>query len=292
MESKQKIYDIIPKKYIPRTILIQPEEGEIEIIQKVRSAGFTYPLIAKPDIGGRGRGVKKINEESELVPYLKKFPLNMLIQELVDYENELGIFYFRYPGTHKGKISGIVGKKFVEVVGDGQSTVEQLLLKDKRYILQLPNIRATIPGELGMILKNGEKQILVPYGNHARGALFLDYSHLIDPELEKIMNEICLQIPDFYYGRLDIRYESLDLLKEGKRFSIIELNGAGSEPTHMYDPKNSLFDAWREITRHWRILWKISRINHKNGVNYMSTSDGIQMFRENKRYNLILDNIR
>ena len=75
-------------------------------------------------------------------------------------------------------------------------------------------------------------------------------------------------------------------------FSIIELNGAGSEPTHMYDPKNSLFDAWREITRHWRILWKISRINHKNGVNYMSTSDGIQMFRENKRYNLILDNIR
>ncbi|PWT97228.1 MAG: D-alanine--D-alanine ligase [Bacteroidetes bacterium] len=291
MESKQKIYDIIPKKYVPKTILIQVEEDEATIIQKVRENGFKYPLIAKPDIGGRGRGVKKICEESELVPYLKKFPLKMLIQELVEFENELGIFYFRYPGAHKGNISGIVGKKFVEVVGDGKSTIEQLLQKEKRHILQLPNIRATIPEQLDLILQDGEHKILVPYGNHARGALFLDYSHLIDHDLEKFMNEICLQIPDFYYGRLDIRYESLELLKEGKNFSIIELNGAGSEPTHMYDPKNSIFDAWREITKHWRIMWKISRMNHKNGVDYMSTADGIQMFRDNKRYNLILDNI-
>jgi hypothetical protein len=92
------------------------------------------------------------------------------------------------------------------------------------------------------------------------------------------------QIDGFYYGRLDIKFNSWEELREGRNFSIIELNGAGSEPTHMYDPRHSIFFAWKEIIRHWKILARISRANHQNGIPYMSTKEGLQLLRANKAY--------
>ena len=106
------------------------------------------------------------------------------------------------------------------------------------------------------ILAAGEKFLMVPYGNHARGAKFVDISHSIDAELTNTIDRICSGVNGFYFGRLDIRYNTWEELKEGKNFSIIELNGAGSEPTHIYDPRHSIFFAWREIIRHWVILQK------------------------------------
>jgi hypothetical protein len=142
-------------------------------------------------------------------------------------------------------------------------------------------------GELNLdrILVEGEKDLLVPYGNHARGAKFVDASHLIDEQLTKAIDEICQNIPQFYFGRLDIRFKSWEQLREGENFSIIELNGAGSEPTHMYDPKHSIFFAWKEIIRHWNILYRISKVNHRLlGIPYMRFYDGIGMLRGNSRH--------
>jgi hypothetical protein len=132
------------------------------------------------------------------------------------------------------------------------------------------------------VLPDGEERILVPYGNHARGAMFIDDSDLIDEKLTDTIDEICKQIPGFYFGRLDIRYNNWEELKQGKNFSIIEVNGAGSEPTHIYDPRHSLFFAWKEIIRHWILLWRISRINHKKGYPYLTLKEGLEMFREDK----------
>ena len=289
MESKMKIYKIIPPEYYPKTILIRPSDQNESILDLVRNAGIQFPLIVKPDIGARGRGVKKIESETELLPYVRNFPMNLVIQDFVGYENEIGIFYYRYPDEPRGRISGIVGKKFLSVEGDGVSTLEELLLRNKRHILQIPNLRKSLGSGLQVVLPKGELRTLIPYGNHARGALFLDYSEWIDEELELAIDRICKRVPGFYFGRLDIRYESLDLLKKGEMFSIIELNGSGSEPTHMYDPRHSLFFAWHEITRHWKILWKISRFHHGKGVRYLSFSEGVEMFRNSRKYDLILD---
>ncbi len=289
MESKKEIYDILPADMYPKTILIPPGLDESEVRERVRKNGFTYPLIAKPDIGGKGRGVKKIESEDELVSYLKKFPLNMLVQDYIVFEEEVGIFYYRYPNEEKGRISGIVGKHFLKVEGDGISTIEELVKKEKRYILQLPSLQSTLGEELSRVLRPGEVQILAPYGNHARGALFLNYSDWADERLVDSIDRICKRIPGFHFGRLDLRYRSLELLKEGKDFSLVEVNGAGSEPTHMYDPKHSLFYAWKEIVRHWIILWRISRQNHKKGFRYMTWSEGIRMFNDSKRYDRELD---
>ena len=139
--------------------------------------------------------------------------------------------------------------------------------------------------ELKRILQKEEKRILVPYGNHIRGAKFLDASHLITNELTDTIDFICSQIEGFYFGRLDIRFNSWEELSSGKNISIIEVNGAGSEPTHIYDPRHSLFFAWKEIIRHLNILWKISRINHgQHQLKYMDTRSGLEMLKQNKKY--------
>ena len=121
----------------------------------------------------------------------------------------------------------------------------------------------------------------MPYGSHTRGAMFIDETHKVTPELLDTIHEICIQVPDFYYGRLDILHSSIEELAKGKNFSIIEINGAGSEATHIYDPKHSLFFAWKEIIKHWSLLNKISIDNYKKGHEYLSYKDGMAMLKAN-----------
>jgi hypothetical protein len=285
MESKKEIYDLMPQKYYPPTIFFKAGTDAATILQIVRQRNFRFPVVGKPDIGQKGLSVKKLEDENELLEYAGYSKVGFLVQEFISFKNEVGIFYYRYPNNEKGAVSGIVRKEFLTVTGDGTSTVEELLNKDKRYVLQLPVLKKTDGDKMETVLEKGEELLLVPYGNHVRGAKFIDDSHLIDEELVSTMDAVCKKIDGFYFGRMDIRFNTWEELKQGKNFSIIELNGAGSEPTHMYDPKHSIFFAWKEIIRHWNILWRISRMNHHPVKQpYMKTSVGLQMFRENAKY--------
>jgi hypothetical protein len=285
MESKKQIYDLLPWQYYPNTILVHNDTPFGDIIKEIERNNFHYPLVGKPDIGMKGLSVKKLNNQKELFEYAIQSKVNFLVQEFIPYENEVGIFYYRFPNEQKGHISGIVKKEFLTVEGDGESTIAELLRKDKRHILQVPTLKKSYGNDLRGILQKGQKRILVPYGNHVRGAKFIDASDLIDDELTNTIDTICRRVKGFYFGRLDIRFNSWEELKQGKNISIIELNGAGSEPTHMYDPKHSIFFAWKEIIRHWNILFRISQLNHRrHQLPYMKTSSGLEMFRQNKAY--------
>jgi hypothetical protein len=281
-ESKKEIYELVPASFQPKTIFFPGHSEPEEVVGKLIRAGFNFPLIGKPDIGGRGRGVKKLNDEISLQEYARNSLVDFHIQEFVSFENEAGIFYYRYPDKDAGNISGIVHKEFLRVKGDGIHDIRGLLKNNPRAILQLARLEIEEPKMLATIVPRDELFVVVPYGNHARGALFLDESTSINTGLTLAVDKICRQIPDFYFGRLDIRYESRELLEQGKSFSVLEVNGAGSEPTHIYDPRHSILFAWREIIRHWIILYKISRANHRRGWRYLSLSEGIRMFRDNK----------
>lgn len=284
MESKKKIADIIPAEFQPITLFFEAATSPQIIIQQINQHQLNYPIIVKPDIGGRGRGVVKVNNETELIATVQKFLFSFIIQPFVNYENEIGLFYVRFPNQLKGKITGIVEKKFVQVTGNGKNTIEELLLQNKRYVLQMEALKNLCASKMNIVLPNGKTEVLLQFGNHARGSLFLDASHWVDEQLEERFNKICSQISGFYYGRMDIKYESLELLKQGKNFSIIELNGSGSEPTHIYDPKHSIFFAWKEIVRHWNMMYKISMLNKKYGIAFMSFNEGIKMFKDNAAY--------
>ncbi len=279
MESKKEIYDLIPQEFYPKTELIKENTPLENVMQTVENSGIRYPLIAKPDIGLRGSAVKKIDTPADLKNYVEKANFDYLVQDLIPYENEIGVFYVRYPHKKEGRVTGIVAKEFLIVTGDGHSTIEELIKQNPRYELQLKTLRLEYGNKLQEVPQKGEKINLVPYGNHARGAKFIDGSSWITPKLNKVMNEICLQVDGFYFGRIDLMYNSLEELEEGKNFSIVELNGAGSEPTHIYDPKHSLFFAWKELIRHISYMYEISVENHKDGVPYLSHKDGMEQYR-------------
>ena len=294
MESKMEIYRKIPEEVIPKTILIsaQAKRTEKEWIQQLEECGITFPCIAKPDVGLKGLGVSKMERLSDLKDYLKKVPKEVLVQDLINYPNEVGVFYVRIPGEDNGRITGIVKKEFLQVIGDGQRTVRELILDNPRCLLQWSKLKEEWnEAELNLILASGEKKVLLAVGSHTRGALFLDYSDRITPALESWLNEICKQVKGFYYGRLDIMYDQWDAFEKGKDFSIIEINGAGSEPTHIYDPKHSLLFAWKEIIKHGRLLHRVARLNHKNGVPYLKPKEGRQMLREHRELERFLGSL-
>lgn len=279
MESKKAIYDLIPQRFYPKTALIKEGTLVKEIIKTIQTSGINYPFIAKPDIGLRGSAVKKINNQEDLNAYAQKANFDYVIQDLIPYEKEVGIFYVRYPNEKKGKITGIVSKEFLIITGDGIHTMQALIKQNPRYELQLEVLEKEYGNTLLTILPKGQKINLVPYGNHARGAKFIDGSHWITPKLTDTINEMCMQIPGFYFGRLDVMYETFESLEAGINFSIVELNGAASEPTHIYDPKHSLWFAWKELARHITFMYQISAMNHKNGVPYLKHKAGMKEYR-------------
>lgn len=288
-ESKKDIHDIIPEDLYPKTIHFPKDSGQEAVRAAIASGGFRYPLFCKPDVGGRGKGVKKVRTEQELCAYASAVTIDFHVQETVPFENEVGIFYFRYPGETKGRITGIVKKEFLTVTGNGNQSVGELIMRDNRAIVYAESLKNTLAEEWNRVPGNGEKLIVSPYGNHARGSKFIDDSDKIDPQLTQAMDQITSRISGFNFGRLDICFRDWESLRNAENFMIIEVNGAGAEPTHMYDPDHSIFYAWKEIIRHWWIMTTVCIKNHQQGTSYLSLKQGKEMFR---KYNEIQKKIK
>ncbi len=281
MESKKEIYDLIPENFIPKTFFISTENHFKEILIRFRSQEIAFPVIVKPDIGLKGLGVVQIENLNELEDYQKNNDCDFLIQEKINFKNEVGIFYHRFPNEKKGKITGMVKKEFLSVRGNGKKTLRELVMENPRSAFQIRAIEKKMTSEMQEIVPENREIILIPFGSHTRGAKFIDISNEVAEKLEQKIDEICTNVIGFYFGRLDIMYDNLELLKKGENFKIIEINGAKSEPTHMYDPKHSLFFAWKEIAKHWKIMAEISRKNHETGFPHLNIKEGFLALKNN-----------
>ncbi len=271
---------MIPDQNIPKTVFIPKNESSDIALERILASDIGFPFIAKPNIGMKSFGVEKIQDKEAFQEYVAWSPSDFLVQELIPFTKEVGIFYVRKPEEEIGKITGIVSKEFLKVVGDGQRSIVELIKASPRSHFQLKALQNKFGDKLQNVLKKGEEFILVPYGSHTRGAKFVDVSDKINTDLVKTIDGVCRQIKGFHYGRLDVLYNSFEELCQGRNFSIIEINGAGGEATHIYDPKHSLFWAWKEIARHWGMLCDISMLNHQKGYPYLSFKDGRNMLKE------------
>lgn len=285
-ESKSEIFEIIPKKYLPKWKSFDSSTSVSDVKSVMQSLNLVYPIILKPDIGERGWMVKKISNDQQLQNYLDQIKVKFILQEYLDYEVELGVFYYRYPDQEKGIVSSIVAKELLSVTGDGTKTLEDLIIENPRARFQLETLKQTKPTEFfEKILGDGDKIELVSIGNHCLGTKFLNGNDWIDEQLNESFDQLSKSIPDFYFGRFDLRCESIEKLRKLEGFKIMELNGAGAEPGHIYQPGFSLWEAYKVIFHHIRVLSDISRINHKFGHPYWSFKRGMAKIREIKRYN-------
>ena len=233
------------------------------------AVGMGTPFILKPDVGQRGVGIKLIHSQAQAENYLRQTEAPLIMQRYAPGPHEAGIFYYRIPGTAKGRIFSITEKIFPVVIGDGKSTVAELVWRDERARFMADTYLRRLGERQNMILPAGETLKLVEAGNHAQGCIFRDGMRLNSPALEQRMDEISQKLDGFFIGRYDIRYASEDDLRAGKNFQIIELNGAAAEATSIYDARNSLWSAYRTLFRQWNLVFAIGAENARRGFSPM-----------------------
>ncbi len=263
-ESKADIMAELDPRFVVRTTLIPP--GPVaERARAALAAIDAFPVILKPDAGQRGAGVRKVHDAADVQKYLAENPGAVVVQPYHPGPFEAGVFYYRLPGDDRGRIFSITDKVFPEVIGDGRSMLAELIRAHPRYRMQEDVFLARHATRAQEVPAAGARVPLATAGNHCQGTLFCDGGHLLTSELERAFDEVARPFDGFFFGRFDVRYTDLDEFRAGRGFVVIELNGATSESTNLYDPSWPLWRAYRTLFAQWALAFRIGAMNRARG---------------------------
>ena len=291
-ESKTEILDLagpIAKQWIEPFITLTKNQETVSIqleeaLQAMDAAQLSFPIVAKPDLGCRGVGVKLLKSKMQLYDYIKDFPLSarFLLQRKAPYQAEAGVFYVRYPGQEQGEIISITLKYTPSVVGDGIHNLKQLIERCPRagQLTHLYFPRHT--HKLDWIPEEGVEYPLAFAGSHSRGSIFRNGNQYITQVLTRKLDEILKDVDGYYYGRLDIKFADIESFMAGEHFSILEMNGASSEATHIWDRHTKLLDIFRTLLKQYRILFEIGALQKKRGFKSPTIRALLKAWREEK----------
>lgn len=277
--GKHEDIDKFEPRLLPISILIEQGNDSESIEKKMKENNIHYPCIAKPTLWRTGRDVKKIYNNKQLKNYLKHMNEDILIQEFIDYPLEFGIFYYRMPDQEYGHITWIVEKKFMFLQGDGRSTFKELIYKHPRAKYYYHQLKKEYTNKRTSIVTDEESIQLNYIGNHCRWSTFYDVSKYINPQLESTIDTISKKVDGFYFGRYDIKAKSIEDMYQWN-FKIIELNGMWSLPTHIYDPKHSVRNAYKTLFYHRKIAYQISKENKKRGHKFVPLKEIRKIVKE------------
>ncbi|MBS1743878.1 MAG: hypothetical protein JST81_12660 [Bacteroidetes bacterium] len=281
-EPKKEMYDLLPPGSFPTTFNVLPSDDFEEVMREINKREIPFPLIVKPEMGGQGILFRKIDTKEELKHYHDLVPVEYIVQRMVHYPMEVSVFYIRHPLEKKGRITGFLHKIPLHLVGDGKLTLEQLIALHPKASKRVEELKNKHKANWDKVIQANEKYVLSYAANHNRGAHFVDLKEHIDEQLLAVFDELSHAVNDFFYGRYDIMCESIESLKQGKDFTILEYNGCGAEPNHFYDTGYTLIGAYREILKHWKALYQISKYNAKQGVKPWPFMKGIRFREETK----------
>ena len=269
-ETKREMYEQLPPRLCPKSIYISPTANADDVEKLVPIHFDVYPVAVKPNVGMMGLAFRIINSPNELRLYHQQMRVEYIIQELITYPIEVSVFYYRFPGELTGTITGFVRKEFLEVIGNGQSTLWELIRQYPQVSFRLGEMWAKHANRLDYVIPNGHAYRLSNALNQTRGGRLVSLAHEKDERLLSVFDALSRYTGNFYFGRYDIKCASVDDLKLGQNFSILEFNGAGAAPHHVYGNGNSLWQAYRIVLHHWSVLAQIAGQNHAAGIPYWS----------------------
>lgn len=281
-EPKKEMYDLLPKELYPPTFNVIPGEDIADIRKKLSENGIVYPFIVKPEIGGQGVLLRKIASEADLQHYHNIMQWEYIVQQLSHYPLEVSVFYIRHPKAATGTVTGFLQKIPLCVTGDGKQTLASLIQQQPKAEKRIEELYNKHLERWSDIIPAGEKYMLSYAANHNRGAQFVDLKNHINEELVQVFDKISLRINDFFYGRYDVMCNSIEELQQGKNFTILEYNGCGAEPNHFYDTGYTLIGAYKEILKHWKALYTISKFNKEQGVAPWSFNKGRKFLTDSR----------
>jgi hypothetical protein len=242
-----------------------PSERMAQFERLCVEQALELPVVLKPNIAHRGSGFRLVRAPEDAREYLAQVSGDVVLQEYAAGPCEIGVFYYRFPQEERGRIFAITEKVFPFVVGDGVRTLEQLIHADSRAAIMAGTYLQRHHAIRNKILDAGQRLKLVEAGNHCQGCIFRDGMHLWSEALEARIDQISRQMPGFFIGRYDLRYAEDADIRRGENFKILELNGAASEATSIYDSRNSIFQAYATLFRQWDLVFAIGAANRKLG---------------------------
>ncbi len=286
-ESKSAILEGLihddTREQIARFTLLPASAASEENLRQARhfmeQEQLDFPIVLKPDIGQRGSGVRILRTPDQLEAGIQDLQEDMILQEYAPGV-EFGVFWYKLPGDDGGVIFSITEKVIPELTGDGRRTLERLILEDRRAVAMADLYLASRPDASDFIPQKNEQIPLAELGTHCLGAVFLDGGWVNGPGLADAMDRISRKYQGFWFGRYDIRVENPADLTRGKRFKVIELNGVTSEATHIYDPQNSVFQAWRVLREQWSIAFDIGARNRDRGTRPATVRELFRLVRQ------------
>ncbi|MDL2355935.1 MAG: hypothetical protein QFF03_11825 [Pseudomonadota bacterium] len=242
--------------------------SDAELAAALAQAGLTFPLVAKPDLGLCGYGVCKLASLAALRAYAARYPdgETVVLQQYLPEELEAGIFYARDPVGGQGRLIGLALRYYPRVSGDGVATLEQLIRRDARALRVLAAPAHASALALDAVPAAGQVVRLATIGSTRVGGLYRDGGALISPALCAAIDAIARDMPEFHFGRFDVRFRSAEELAAGRHFTIMEVNGAGSEAIQAWDPDIGLVAGLRMIFAKQRLLFAIGAANRRRGV--------------------------
>jgi membrane protein DedA with SNARE-associated domain len=270
-ESKHAILQDLARtspEFTARSALITkiaPSERMEQFETLCREYRLELPVVLKPNIAHRGSGFRLVRALDDARDYLSQVSGDVVLQEYAAGPREVGIFYYRFPQEDRGRIFAITEKIFPVLSGDGVHTLEQLIRADRRAAIMANTYLKRHHAIRDKVLPIGQRLKLVEAGNHCQGCIFRDGMHLWSEPLEARIDRISRQIPGFFIGRYDVRYAADDDIRRGEDFKILELNGAASEATSIYDNRNSLFRAYATLFEQWDLVFAIGAANRTLG---------------------------
>lgn len=242
------------------------------------------PVVLKPDVGQRGRGVFVARTTDQADDYLSRFSGAVIVQKHIEGE-EFGVFVARMPGQSLPEILSIVHKTFPSVTGDGVQNLKQLILSDARAKLISSLLFKRWAAELSRVPATGEVIKLVEIGAHCRGSLFLDARQHATPELVATLGRLLDAVPGYAFGRMDVRVPSIENFRQGAGIKVLELNGVSAESAHIYHPGTPLLDGYRAMFRQWSTAFDIGAAYAKSGVATTSAFQLLRQFRQDLQRN-------
>lgn len=242
------------------------------------SAGLKFPVILKPDIGWRGFGVRRADNEAQLAAYIRGFPPDqrVIIQSYISWHGEAGVFYVRRPGQPRGEIFSLTLRYYPFVRGDGVKSLRKLILTNPRTRWKKGLLFDLHRDWLDDVPPAGALIRLAIVGSNRVGGLYVDANQYVTAAMTSRFDEIANSIPEFHFGRFDIRFRTLEKLQCGEDFSIIEINGAGAEAVHIWDPDCSVLKGYRVLFEQQRLMFTIGAANQARGFQPMSPGDLIR----------------
>lgn len=280
-DNKTEAYSLIPDRYLPKMLIY---DFKVDLEKQIKENSIQFPVVVKPNMGYKGYAVRECKDLDELKYFVGKLEENKewLIQEYIDLEHEYSIMYYYYPVSKIIGLTSVSSKKYPFVVGDGISSMEKLIDQYENPFVDKYYLRKKWESKFDMIPTKNQKIELHHIGNYSRGSKFCSLMQEKDDQLASAMHNIFNGRDEIYFGRFDIKANSMEDVRQGE-FKIMEINGAKSEPLHIYDPKYGFWSRIKDVRRHWKIMTHIVDERRAQGYQFPGNIEGLRSVQAAKK---------